>query len=179
MKLGAVLSLVLLLAPMSARLKPYATATPMLSAASVSIETISKSDEDTVSLGVAIHAPQRVIATKQQVNGVWYPGSSFETMLEVIPDVVKSDFAGGDISLSPSRPLLHDWTYHCDMTLIFSDHSVMKISWRDVTLKAGAQSITHSWTVANCLSAGEAVQADHSNCTLQMTFKKGRETASN
>jgi hypothetical protein len=173
MKFRAVLSFVLLMAPMSTRLKPYAMATPILSAASVSIETISKSDDDTVSLGVSIHAPQeRLIATKQQINGVWYPDSSFETILDVAPRVLKSDFVGGDISLSTSRPVLHDWTYHCYLTFIFSDHSVIEIGWRDVRLKAGAHSITHSWTVANCLPVGEPVQAEHSNCTLQMTFQR-------
>src|SRR5262245_50877332 len=149
---------------------------PTLSAASVSIETVSKSDDDAVSLGVSIHAPrEREIATKQQIDGVWYPDSSFETILDVVPHVLKSDFVGGDVSLSTSRALTQDWTYHCYLTFVFSDHSVVKIGWRDVRLKAGARRVTHRWTAADCLPVGEPVPAEHSNCTLQMTFKGGRE----
>ena len=152
----------------------YAMTTPMLLAASVSIETISKSDDDAVSLGVSVRGPKdHVIGTKQEINGVWYPDSSFEAMLDVVPHILKSDFASGEVSLSASRPLLQDWTYHCYLTFVFSDHSVVRIGWRDVRLKAGARTVTHSWTVANCLPTGDPVPAEHSNCTLQMTFKRG------
>jgi hypothetical protein len=172
MRFGVLLSGVLLIAPMSARLAPRASTAPRLVAASVSIETLSKSDDDVVSLDVSIHAPQdHVIATKQQINGVWYQDSSFESMLGVVPSVVKSDLLNGDVTLSPSRPLIQDWTYHCSVALVFSDRSVINIGWRDVTLRAGARSVVHHWAVANCLPGQESVRPEHSNCTLQMTFK--------
>src|SRR5262245_22023297 len=121
MRLGVLLSFVLMMAPMSIRLTPHAVATPTLSAASVSIETISKSDEDTVSLGISIHAPQdHVMVTRRKIDGTWYEGSSFETILDV-PRVLKSDFVSGDVIVTPSRPLLQDWTYHCYVTFVFSD----------------------------------------------------------
>ena len=177
MKLGVAVSFVLLMAPMNGRIKPGTGATPMLSAASVSIETISKSDDDVVSLDVSIHARQdHVIATRRQIHGVWYQDSSFETVLGVAPQVLKSDLLGGDVVLSTSRPLLQDWTYHCYVTFVFSDRSVIKIEWRDVQFTAGSRSVTHDWTVANCLPGAESVAPEHSNCTLQMTFKGGRET---
>jgi hypothetical protein len=145
-------------------------ATPTLLAASVSIETTSKSDDGAVSLGVTIHAPQDRLIAAQQITGVWYEDSSFETIVDV-PHVLKSDFVGGDVILSPSRPLLQDWTYHCYVTFVFSDHSVIRIGWRDVTLRAGARSVSLNWKVANCLPVEEPVSAEHSNCTLQMTFR--------
>ena len=172
MRLGVVLSCVLLIAPMSVGLTPCAVGTPMLLAASVSIETVSKSDDDVVSLGICLHAPQdHVIATKQQVNGEWYQDSSFETILGVVPHILKSDFVGGDVILSPSRPLLQDWTYHCYVTFVFTDHSVIRIGWRDAKLRAGARSVTHKWKVANCIPTEEPVPAEQPNCTLEMTFK--------
>ena len=177
MRLAVVVSCVLLMAPMSVGLTPCAMTTPTLLAASVSIETISKSDDDVVSLGVSLHAPKdHLIATKQQIDGVWYQDSSFETILGVVPHVLKSDFVGGDVILSPSRPLFQDWTYHCYVTFVFSDHSVIRIGWRDVKLRAGARSVTHNCRAANCLPVQEPVPAEHSDCALQMTFKGGPET---
>jgi hypothetical protein len=137
----------------------------------VSIETISKSDNDVVSLGVSVQAAQHhSIAAYKQIHGVWYEGSSFEAILDVQP-VLKSDFVDGVVTLTPSRPLSQDWTHHCYVTLIFSDRSVIKIAWRDVKLTAGAHSVTHNWRVANCFPATKPVPVEHQNCTLEMTFK--------
>jgi hypothetical protein len=171
------MSFVLLMAPTSIWLTPRATAEPTLSEASLSIETVSKSDNDVVSLGVSIHAaPDRVIAANKRIDGVWYEGSSFETILDVphvlkSDSVLKSDFAVGDVTLFPSRPLSQDWTYHCYLRLWFSDRSVIKIAWRDVKLRAGARSVTHSWRVANCFPVEKPGRAEHPNCTLEMTFQ--------
>jgi hypothetical protein len=165
------LSLVLLIGPMSARPARHGVGTPTLIGVSVSIETVSKSDEDAVSLGVSIRTPQdRLIAT-QQIKGVWYEGSSFESILGPVAPALKSEFANGDVTVSPSRPLSQDWGYHCYVTFVFSDRSVITIGWRDVKLKAGAHSVTHHWRVANCLPGEEPARAADSNCTLQMTFK--------
>lgn len=173
MRFGAVLPFVLLMAPMSTS-TPRVMSTPTLSAVSISIETVAKADDDVVSLGVSIHAQQhQLIATKPQIHGVWYQDSSFETILDAAPQVLKSDFVAGDVSLSPSRPLLQDWRYHCYLTFIFSDHSVIRIGWWDMTLRAGARSVTHTWTAGDCLPVAGLVPAEHSNCTLQMTFKGG------
>jgi hypothetical protein len=170
MRFGAVLSLILLMAPL--RPAPWTTSRPMLLATSVSIETISKSDDDVVALEVSIHASQdQLVATKRPFKGEWYEGSSFEAILDAVPHVLKSDFVGGDVILTPSRPLSQDWTYHCYVTFVFTDRSVINIGWRDVKLKAGARSVTHTWTVANCLPGEERGPGDHSNCALQMTFK--------
>jgi hypothetical protein len=151
--------------------------TPTLSDASLSIETVSKSDDDDVSLGVSVHAPDdHAIAVKQEINGVWYQDSSFETILGVAPNVLKSDFVGGDVILSTSRSLSQDWTYHCYLTFVFSDHSVIRIGWRDVKLRAGARTVTQKWTVADCFPVFQHIPSEHSSCSLQMTFKGGPES---
>jgi hypothetical protein len=142
----------------------------------VSIETISKPDDDVVSLGVSIRTPRDRLLTTRHINGVWYQDSSFETIFDDVPQVLKSDFVDGDVVLSPSRPLFQDWTYHCYVTFVFSDNSVITIGWRDATLRAGAHSVTHTWKVANCFPGEGAVAVEDSNCTLQMTFKGGPKT---
>lgn len=170
MRSGVLLSFVLLMAPMGIRLTHRAIASPTLSGASVSIETVSKADNDAVSIGVSVHAAHdHLIAAKRQIHGVWYEGSSFEAILDASP-LLKSDFVGGDITLSPSRPLSEDWTYHCYVKFYFSDHSVIRIAWRDVKLRAGARSVTHNWKVSHCFPVEEPAQAEHPSCTLEMTF---------
>jgi hypothetical protein len=155
---------------MGIRLTHRAIASPTLSGASVSIETVSKADNDAVSIGVSVHAAHdHLIAAKRQIHGVWYEGSSFEAILDASP-LLKSDFVGGDITLSPSRPLSEDWTYHCYVKFYFSDHSVIRIAWRDVKLRAGARSVTHNWKVSHCFPVEEPAQAEHPSCTLEMTF---------
>ena len=118
---------------------------------------------------LALH--DHLITSKQPINGVWYQDSAFETILANVRPLPKNDFAGGDVVLSPSRPLSHDWTYHCYVTFVFSDHSVIRIGWRDMMLRAGAHSVTRNWTIANCLPGAKPVPAEHSICALQMTFK--------
>jgi hypothetical protein len=171
MKCGVVF-LALLLVPMSARLTPAAGASPVLAAASIGIETIAKSDDDEVSLEVGVQAPaDHLVATKQKVAGVWYQDSSFEVILGVLPHAPKSDFMAGAVTLSPSRPLSQAWTFHCVVSLFFSDHSVVRIGWLDVTLTAGARAVTRTWTAADCLPEEAPAPAAHPGCTLQMTFK--------
>ena len=173
MKAASVASLLLtLLAPTQVS-RSLAVADPTLVAASVSIGTRLKATDDDVTLDVDVHSePGHVIGSKRRVRDVWYADSAFEMMLDVPPHVLRSDLAIGDITLTLSHPLRHDWIYDCDLTLIFSDSSVTQIGWRDHAMSPAAAT-AHRWKITECLSLDRA-RSQESECTFHVGRRASR-----
>jgi hypothetical protein len=173
MKAACVVSLLLtLLAPIQFS-RPLIFADPTLVAASVSIGTRMKATDDDVSLDVDVHSERgHVIGSKRRVRDVWYADSAFEMMLDVPPNVLRSDLAIGGITLTLSHSLRHDWIYDCHLTLIFSDSSVTRIGWRDRTMSPAAAT-AHRWTITECLSLDSA-RSQQSECAFRVGRRASR-----
>ena len=173
MKAASVASLLLTLLAPAQLSRSLALADPMLVAASVSIGTRMKATDDDVSLDVDVHSERgQVIGSKRRVRDVWYADSAFEMMLDVPPHVLRSDLAIGDITLTLSHPLSHDWIYDCDLTLIFSDSSVTQIGWRDRAMSP-ATATAHRWSITECLSLDRA-RSQESECTFRVGRRASR-----
>jgi hypothetical protein len=173
MKAASVASLLLTLLAPTPFSRSLAVADPILVAASVSIGTRVMASGDDVSLDVDVHSERgHVIGSKRRVRDVWYEDSAFEMMLDVPPHVLRSDLAIGDITLTLSHPLSHDWIYDCDLTLIFSDSSVTHIGWRDHTMSPAAAT-AHRWNITECLSL-DRERSQESECTFRMARRASR-----
>lgn len=173
MKAASVASLLLTLLAPSPLGRSLAVDEPTLVAASVSIGTRMMATDDDVSLNVDVHSERgQVIGRKRQVRDVWYADSAFEMMLDVPLHILRSDLAIGDITLTPSHPLSHDWIYDCDLTLIFSDSSVTHIGWRDHTMSPAAAT-AHRWNINECLSL-DRERSQESECTFRVARRASR-----
>jgi hypothetical protein len=132
-----------------------------------------KATDDDVSLDVDVHSETgHVVGSKRRVRDVWYADSAFEMMLDVPPHVLRSDLATGDITLTLSHPLSHDWIYDCDLTLIFSDSSVTHIVWRDHTMSPAAAT-AHRWNITECLSL-DGARSQESECAFRVGRRESR-----